>query len=58
MKRGIIWLLIGIPLTSVLMGAATLYVAFSNPDPVISKHQPTLSKTSWRDDFDLEDESR
>ena len=49
MKRGMIYLLIALPLASVLMGAITLYVAFADADPVVVAAEETLSKTSWRD---------
>jgi hypothetical protein len=49
MKRGILYLIIGIPAAAVLMGAVTLYVAFSNVDPGVRLEQPALSKTSWQD---------
>lgn len=49
MKRGVLYLVIGIPLAAVLMGAVTLYVAFSNPDPGVQQDAVPLSKTSWRE---------
>lgn len=38
-----------IPAVSVLMGVASLYFAFSDPDPVVRTGSPPLGKTSWRD---------
>ncbi len=49
MKRGIFYLIVGIPLAAVLMGAVTLYIAFSNADPGIPMDAPAMSKTSWRE---------
>ena len=45
-----IYLLIALPLASVVMGAITFYVAFSDADPVVLKSEQALSKTSWRDE--------
>lgn len=49
MKRGVLYLVIGIPLAAVLMGVVTLYVAFSNPDPGVQQDGVPLSKTSWQE---------
>ena len=49
MKRGVLYLVIAIPAAALLMGAITLYVAFSNPDPGVPIADPALSKTSWQD---------
>lgn len=48
MKRGIFYLVFGIPAAAVLMGLVTLYIAFSNSDPGVSLDQPAMSKTSWQ----------
>lgn len=48
MKRGMIYLIIAIPLASVVMGAVTLYLALSEPDVAVRQQQPTLSRTNWR----------
>ncbi len=53
MKRGMIYLLIALPLASVIMGAVTAYLAFSTADPVVVDSEPALSKTSWRDETTL-----
>ncbi len=50
MKRGVLGLVIGIPLVAVLMGMVMLYVAFSKPDPGVHVDGTPLSKTSWRDE--------
>ena len=50
MKRGILYLVFGIPLLAVLMGSVTLYIAFSDPDPGVRQTYKALSKTSWQDD--------
>ena len=50
MKRGVLWLVIGIPLAAVLMGAISLYVALANPDPGVVLDARPLSKTSHRDE--------
>jgi len=52
-KRGMIYLLIGIPLTSVLLGAVTLYLAFSTTDREVRiQQQEPMSKTSWQESVD------
>ena len=52
-KNGMIYLLIGIPLTSVLLGVLTLYLAFSTPDRDVRLQElAPLSKTSWQDPLD------
>jgi len=50
MKRGVLWLVIGIPLAAVLMGVVSLYFALSNPDPGVVLDGRPLSKTSYRDE--------
>ena len=50
MKRGVLYLLIALPLASVLMGAISFYIAFSDPDPVIEQSARVLGKTSWQSD--------
>lgn len=50
MKRGIVILLIALPLASVAMGGVILYAAFSDPDPALVHNERILNKTSWRDD--------
>lgn len=57
-KHGILYLIIGIPVAAVLMGATTLYVAFSNPDPGVQMERPALSKTSWQVSGDLDRSQR
>jgi len=48
-----IYLLIGIPLTSVLLGVLTLYLAFSTTDRDVRLQElAPLSKTSWQDPVD------
>jgi hypothetical protein len=44
-----LYLIIGIPAVSVLMGIVTLYVAFSHPDQSIPMERPAMSKTSWQE---------
>jgi hypothetical protein len=52
-KNGMIYLLIGIPLTSVLLGVLTLYLAFSTTDRDVRLQElAPLSKTSWQDPVD------
>lgn len=52
-KPAMIYLLIGIPLTSVLLGAVTLYLAFSTTDRDVRLQElAPLSKTSWQDPLD------
>ena len=49
-KRGMIYLLIGIPLTAVLMGVVTLYVAFNTSDGEVRRaSEVPMSKTSWQE---------
>ena len=50
MKNKILYLVVGIPLTAIVMGMVTLYIAFSQPDPAIPMERPALSKTSWQED--------
>lgn len=50
MKRGVLYLVIGIPASAVLVGMVLLYVAFTNADPGIEVDAPPMSKTSWRKD--------
>jgi hypothetical protein len=52
-KKGMIYLLIGIPLTSVLLGMVTLYLAFNTTDREVRlKEVAPMSKTSWQDPVD------
>jgi len=48
MKRGVLYLVIGVPLSAVIMGVLILYLALSNPDPGVRYDGPPLSKTSHR----------
>ena len=48
MRRGALWLVIGIPLASVVLCAGLVYLAASHPDPVVETREVPLSKTSWR----------
>jgi|GEM_PF-6559300 len=47
-RNGIIYLLIAIPVASLLMGAVSLYVAFEQGDAAINTGAAPLSKTSWQ----------
>ncbi|MEZ5560944.1 MAG: hypothetical protein R3E86_20685 [Pseudomonadales bacterium] len=49
MKRGIFYLMIGIPAAAVVMGAITLYLALTIPDPSVRHSEAPLSKTSWQE---------
>lgn len=49
MRRGVLYLVIGIPASAVLLGMVLLYVAFTNADPGIEIDEPPMSKTSWRE---------
>ncbi|MFU8816284.1 MAG: hypothetical protein ACNA7W_13120 [Pseudomonadales bacterium] len=49
MKRGVLYLVVGIPLCAVLMGTLMLYLAFSNPDSSVREDGKPLSKTSWQE---------
>lgn len=49
-KNGVLYLLIGIPVASLLMGAITLYVAFSYQDHVVTTEHPPLTKMSWQEE--------
>lgn len=51
-KNGIFFLLIGIPLASILMGAITLFIAFQQRDPGVDVREAPLSKTSWQQESD------
>jgi hypothetical protein len=52
-KVGMLYLLIGIPLTSVLMGAVTLYFAFTSTDRDVRLQEAApMSKTSWQEVVD------
>jgi hypothetical protein len=41
-------LLFGIPGAAILMGAITLFVAFSGPDQELPASEMPLSKSSWQ----------
>ena len=48
-----VYLLIGIPLTSVLLGAVTLYFAFTTTDRDVRLQElAPMSKTSWQEVVD------
>jgi hypothetical protein len=49
MKNRMLYLIIGIPLASVIMGMVILYAAITNPDPVVRYDGPPLNKTSFRE---------
>lgn len=49
-KNKVLLLVIGIPAAALIMGAVTLYVAFSYPDAAIDTEHRAMSKTSWRED--------
>jgi hypothetical protein len=49
-KRGILWLVIGIPAAAVVMGFVSLWIALSDPDPGVEFDGRPLSKTSYRDE--------
>ena len=49
MKHGVLYLIIAIPLASVIMGVVSLYVAFSNADVVVTAPAQPLSKSSWQE---------
>lgn len=49
MRRGVLYLVIGIPASAVLLGMVLLYVAFTNADPGIEIDEPPMSKSSWRE---------
>jgi hypothetical protein len=48
MKNRVLYLIIGIPLTAIVMGMVILFVAITNPDPAVRHDGPPLSKTSFR----------
>lgn len=48
-KNAALYLIIGIPAAAVLMGAVTLYIAFSNADPGVHIERAPMSKTSWQE---------
>jgi len=54
-EHGVLYLLIGIPVASLLMGAITLYVAFTYQDHVVATEHPPLTKTSWQEERDRDD---
>jgi len=56
MKRGVIYLLFALPVASVVMGAITFYIAFSDADPPIEQSDPALGKTSWQGPASFEDQ--
>jgi hypothetical protein len=49
MKRGVLFLVVGIPCTAVLVGALMLFLAFSEPDRGVRYDGKPLSKTSWQE---------
>ena len=48
-KRGMLWLIVGIPVAAVLMGIVSVWIALSDPDPGVELDARPLSKTSHRD---------
>ena len=44
-----LWLVVGIPLTSVIVGIVTMFLAFGVDDSAVQIEEKPLSKTSWRD---------
>lgn len=54
-ERGVLYLLIAIPVASLLMGAVTLYVAFTYRDPVVTTEHAPLTKMSWEEERDRND---
>lgn len=48
--NGALYLVIAIPCAAILMGAVSLYIAFSQPDRGVHPDGVPLSKTSWRDE--------
>jgi hypothetical protein len=46
MKRGVLWLVIGIPLAAVVMSSISIYFALRDPDPGVVLDGPPLTKTS------------
>lgn len=52
-KVGMVYLLIGIPLASVLLGMVTLYFAFTSTDRDVRLNEVApMSKTSWQEVVD------
>lgn len=47
-KNPALLLVIAIPCTAVLMGAISLFLAFSQPDRSVRDDTVPLSKTSWQ----------
>jgi hypothetical protein len=54
-KNGVLYLLIGIPVASLLMGVITLYVAFTYRDHVVATEHPPLTKMSWQEERTRDD---
>lgn len=46
--RAVFWILIGVPVVSVVMGIVVLFIAFGNAESSVSIEQAPLSKTSWQ----------
>lgn len=44
-----LWLVILLPLLSVIMGSVTLYMALTTSEAGVALVEQPLSKTSWRD---------
>ncbi|MGE0620999.1 MAG: hypothetical protein AB7I04_16080 [Pseudomonadales bacterium] len=57
MKRLPLILIIAIPLAAVLMGAVSLYLALQGPDQEIPLLQAPLTKTSWQQAEEPQDDS-
>jgi hypothetical protein len=51
-KRGVIYLLIAVPVATLIMGGITLYLALSDPPQAVKIDAKPLSKTSWREGSD------
>jgi len=58
MKRGVLWLVVLIPFTSVLVGALILYLALANPDVEVEQSLAPMSKTSWQNELEQSSDER
>ena len=58
MKRGMLWLVVLIPLSSVLVGALMLYLALTYPDVEVKQSLAPMSKTSWQNEREQSGDDR
>ena len=46
--KSVFWVLIGVPVLSLVMGIVVIFIAFGNAESSVPIEQEPLSKTSWQ----------